>query len=274
MGIKRINFSNKYATGSIKERREKAEKLSSQIYDVLMDKYQPTKITDTLYLETSHIPLKKVEKIISNNLPERLNFYLTSRKSDKNYEACVKTMLNGNKVFQYRMELPMEKGEFSIFKVPVLMHELSHLLDNAFNPQYRVVVENINKAGIIKDVNAFYKQNFYTLKNVPEKELSKKIKTFLKNLTLENKLLVLRFVKLYMRGEINAHAAEKNYRNKFIPYLTSMPLFGFGKNDVSKYKFKEKIELVDKIRYDLIKKEHIKNKRKCGFRRFMKKIHL
>ncbi len=266
MKIKKVNFSNKYATGSIEARKKTMEQLRSEIYSAVMKEFSPVRISKNLSVERTGIILPKLEKILKENLPEKINFCIAKKDPRKIYDGCILTELDRKKVINYRMELPIENKELSVFKIPTFMHEVTHLLDFALNSQYKVVVEHLKEAEISGEAYSLYKECFYTkhAEAFDPKILTKKTNEFLKGYTTEEKLLILRYIKLLMITEVNAFNATKKYSEDLLKKVNYFPTKWPKLPD---YHFSEKIKSVDEMRLKIIKKERNRQKQPAFYKK-------
>lgn len=262
MIIKGVNFSNKYTTGSVTSRLKTVEQLCSSIFWDVIKEYKPIK-AGNISVETDTLSFLKIEQMIKKRLPEFINFYISKYTIDYgSAEGCVKFNTDCNRIKNYRLELPLENKKLPKERIPVLMHELTHMLDFATNPQHRVVRENMMKRGIIEDAGKFYKENYYTKHHFVKTGLIKNTEEFLKNYTADEKLLILRYIKLNMCSEISAYNATNKYAN----LLQQISYYMLPMRKYPNFHFKEKVDLVNGMRYKLIKKERRKNAKAARFK--------
>ena len=265
MKVRGINFSNQYTKGSVQSRRNTVERLCSKVFSEVVEAYKPVKAGKGLSMETSSVHFLKLEQLLKRTFPELINFNIIKNKKSYNYDGCIRTMFDRYSLKSYQMELPLINKVLPREKIPVFMHEVAHLLDFAINPQYKMIYESLNKKEIFCETHKLYKDLYYTDKTFQKFQILKKTNKFLKNYTTEEKLLILRYLKLQMLTEINGFSVANKYENCVPKCYISSAKCNRGNN----YKFCEKIDLTDKMRYKIIKTERGKNKRKILFHKFL-----
>jgi hypothetical protein len=83
----------------------------------------------------------------------------------------------------------------------------------------------------------------------------KEIKEFLRNKDVRTKLDILQNIRYQLSMELNAYTIENGYIDKMTPKGTDLSCL---KIDTDKYLFKEKIDIIKRIAFEVIKKERKK----------------
>ena len=266
MKIKGINFSTQYTKGSVVDRNNTANRIRAEIFNNVIKEFnKPQKNDSSKKLE--FIPISHVEKLIKEKLPEPLKLIFKKVQLEKrDLNGAMMAIYNETGTKYYRMEVEAVKNQLPITNVPTLMHETTHLLDAATNPQYGLIDRQLCKKELNEKVDDFYMNTFYTDKLYPKFITKRKTRKFLKDMPVEDQLLVLRYFKLSMLTEIRAYEADKEFAKKISPW-NNKKIQGYDELTYKCFGFEKNIKLVDKMRANIIRKERnkIRNTRKNIF---------
>ncbi len=256
MKLHRVYFTKKYATGSLAQRYDTLQKYSSQIYSAVMDKYDATLKKNNWQLggeANEFIPLHTLEKIIKKIFPEKLSFKIKQKKDKVFIRPCAAETINyyiNSHFIMTKINLPATNRKLNIDQVPILMHEITHLLDFALNPIIPKIDMKLCKKRMYADMQNWYYELLYTDREIPIEQIENEIKKILRYLSIKDKLLVLKYFKLYLNSEKKAYEATKIYCDK----LRTEHCRNLTYDDTyeKKCRIDEKIKLINKIRYEII----------------------
>ena len=208
MSIPKVKFSYGFTRGSCTERKLKRQALNQKFFSGIMD----------LYENTDSVSMRIIEKKYKKMMPESIHFSI-KKLLPSEAESILGTMQTEfvhSKLVKYRVKV--ESGsKLEIKRLPILIHEITHLLDMLFNPKTictEEAVEKRNLSEIFKDLYTNnYCQQYESLEEL-KKHISiikKRTKKALKNLSAEDKVLVLNNIKNNLITEINALREEEKY---------------------------------------------------------------
>lgn len=262
MKCRGIHFSSIYTRGSQNIRNIKCQEMSADLYQGITKLYAEKYCTDVKYkLLTGQetVSLKKIYELYKKIIPEPLRFSIKKMQNcNQNCSGNIATHYSKkrNNVIRYKIEIVAPKNEFQFFNLPVLMHETIHLLDFAFNPQYKSVITKVLQKKQYARLHKLYEQYYYTPEYFSTAKIKQVTKQFLKGMCSEDKLLLLKYIKLGLATENRAYKISDFYKRKL--KINNMTL------ECDVFKFKRKMKLVDKMRYKIIKKERTKIKKELA----------
>lgn len=256
MKVKGINFSYAYSRGSKVERIEKTWQLGQQVFDRVIQKFDEQ---TSVPIEQKSIPISNLRGLLKENLPEMLKFSVKKTPKEEKVVGSLTSTYNSTAPKRYIMEVPAEDNKLFIRHVSTLIHETIHLLDRALQPQFQAVESQMSKRGLSYRFSKFYNEVFYTNKGYSKFSTKRKTNKFLKGMSIEDRLLALRFFKLNMETETRAYQASNNI-DKSLVNADKDKIF-MNQLAYQNYNFERNIKLVDKMRADIIKKERNKIKR-------------
>lgn len=262
MNIKGISFSPKYSSGSAAERNKTLQNIRDNIFARVVSRFEAPHTVDNTYVKyglREYVPIAEIRKVIKESLPEKLRLDIKKTQNGaKDYDACLNTHVNNRdaSVSYYSINIPAMKNHLHIDSIPTVMHEITHLLDMALYPQYNNSLTKIFKKGLPEKVYELFDKVYYTQGEFLKFKILKKTKEFMKGLSVEDKLLVLKFLEL----ELKTEAKAKSCTEKYINFLRTHQKRKCRYNpvDYSLYNFEKKIKLVKKMRYKIISKERKK----------------
>lgn len=261
-----INFSPKYSRGSVAKRSEFVRKVRDNIFDNILNQYYPPKSDSNAFggLNKIHyIPISNLDNFIKDLLPERLKFNLKKTPpKTKEYIGELQTRCSENGVSYYSIEIPAKKNHLYINDIPYLMHEITHLLDSAINPQYKISFEKLAQKKLAQSAIALYENVYYTNDKYNKFNILKKTYKVLKNLLTEDKLLILKFIELELKTEINAYGCMKKYIDDL--RKNHQCRISYNKKAYNSFNFEKKLKLVEKLRNKIILNERKKQRKSLG----------
>ena len=251
MKIKGINFSTKYAAGSVTDRNGAVQKIRDKIFTNVLNEYP-----NIIELDASkHLPISVIKEHIKKFLPEKLKINVRRHQQNRDdYKGCLIRHINSNVlVSHYTMELPAEKNKFCIDEIPTLMHELTHLLDFAINPQHNNICEKLVKYNLIEKFKKLYEEYFYTDKKISKFKIYRTTKKGIKEMPAEEKLVFLKAIELGLKTEMNAYGCMKKYADTL--RIKKQRRICYNSGYYKKLNFEKKLKLIEKMRYKIISNE-------------------
>lgn len=266
-------FSYSIAKGSVETRLAKAQELNNQIYSKIKDNLIST--------QKNYIMLSDLKEIILSVFPEKKKFALDkiSKKDEKNMAASADYLFDQyENITGHIVEIPARKNRFAMIEIPTLMHELTHVFDKMFNPKimkrsanlsYRFDSQTKNSFSFDKYnrlYDKFYGSDYEQFSNEAEKvnilNLRKQeLLKLLRGRSAEEKIDVIQNIRYHLGLELNAYTVENGYIDRMTPKGADLSEL---KTDVDKYLFKEKIQMLKELAFDIIRKEREKLARKCN----------
>ena len=251
MNIPKIKFSYDFSRGSCSHRNLKMEQINKKLFQGIMN----------LYEETDSVRLRDIEKQCKKDMPEPIYFKIRKVKPDEQ-NSCAGTMMAeflNSKLVGYKI-LIESSNKLNLSKLPILMHEITHLLDMVLNPKTINAEEKLLKMDLGKVFEDLYDKYYWTPFEFPEDikkhlEITKSYtKEKLKYLNTDDKIILLNNIKQNIITEINALKEEEKYAQV-------LQLIG-EKADKSSLSTKEErtvfeseLKLVNKTLYDVISNE-------------------
>ena len=251
-------FSYNYIKGSIKSRRKLVSGLNEQFFDSFF------KLS-----ENKKVSAKDLKQIFLKLLPERKYIEIKKFKLCDNHLAAsdyVYNEDNGN-ILGLTLELPFLNSKLQTFDIPTLMHETTHVLATLANPKHTVLTQKLNKVGKYSNsYDNWYQKVLYTDEKITEhytvKDMLESVKEstlhFLEGKTSRDKIDFLQDARYQLEQELDAH----NEQLKFARKLKDMGLEVNKEDLIDENKFfffSEKIELLNKMLFDVINKVRQKN---------------
>ena len=260
-------FSYKIAGGSIKNRLGKSRELTEHVFEEIknLKKGKPL-----VYVE-----LADIRNIITKVMPENKPIIIRAlKKSDyKSMEAGADYIYDGSdNIVGHLLELPLKKNRLKIPDIPTMLHEITHIFDKMLNP--KIIARTTNLSGTLEsgrfvgvqteNYNRLY-DKLYPIKeesfsNAVEKDMllqkrEQEIREYLRNKKVRTKLNVLQNMRYQLGLELNAYSVENEFIDRMTPKGENL---SFLKTDVDKYLFREKIDILKRITFEVIAKERKK----------------
>ncbi len=245
-------FSSAYAKGSLAQRFATADKINNKIFGNVVKLYHDKKNT---------YPAKIIEQCYNFCLPERKTVVLQPMTVYNSEDYCggVDFLSKMNMYVGFAIELPVTKSDkLHVKTIPTLIHESTHVLDFFLNPKF---LKNDVKFNEIKNSDKFwniYHEYFYESFGKTLDEILNNARTNTKNALKEmnpkDRMIFLNFIRYSLQMEQRAYKQDSVYAN-------ALKKIGkpFDKDDLPDYSkimhAKEKIQLVEKILADEIKKQ-------------------
>ena len=246
-----INFSTMYTRGSQKSRNRIIHKMSDNIYVGVIKKYS------TSSPDKKFISIKEIKDIFRKILPEPLHLNIKKLiKKNPDADGSIYTLCSDKGIYGYKINIPVKNNLMHIKNIPILMHETTHLLDFAVNTKHNAVFGKFVNNPMFDKVVELYEKFYYTIEDFSRFRIKYETKKLLKDMTNEDKLLALKYLKLNVETEKNAYDATIFYAERL--RMLRRDIRGYDGLKSSDFNFRTKIKLLDKMRYKIIKQERNK----------------
>ena len=257
-------FSYKVSRGSIQNRLDKSKELTVKVFEEIKNLNKGTPIVS--------ISLADIRNIITSVMPEHKPIIIRPlRKSEyKTMEAAADYIYDsGDNIVGHLLELPLKRKKLEISDVPTMLHELTHIFDKMLNPKIIARTTNLSKdieygtfsSGHVDSYNKLY-DKLYPIKEEKFKNLAEKnailqkteqeIREYLRHKKINTKLNILQNLRYQLGLELNAYTIENEFIDRMTPKGEDL---SFLKTDVDKYLFREKIDILKRIAFEVIAKE-------------------
>ena len=264
-----VKFSYKYTRGSYPDSVKYAQNVINETISEFIDMGYPENIT-----------LNKMKKIIKKVLPEkrRIDIKPISANNPEIYGSqdylSEQNIITGkDKFVGFVINLPFKNGQFQLSKLPIFIHEFTHVLNALFTPKYTVqlfksesVVDRVSyyannipsfskQYEICYNKNLYNKENFTSKDEIPKiiQQRRKELSRLLRNRTSEEKIIILQNFRYFLQSEKCAYKSEQNL-------YTLLRKYGLKCDedlievDSSEYLLDEKIQMLTDMCYQEIKK--------------------
>ena len=270
MNVPKVKFSYDFARGSILKREEKAKAINEKLFNEMME----------LFIDCDNQPLYMINKISKSIMPESI-FYNIKQGKQKDMSGVdgrirIYTFVDSHSVSKYEIELKTENKEFSIKNLPTLMHEMKHLLDNCLNPKYLALLKNVAKKQFTETVLKLKENLYYNTEDFAFQEESKQLEKilinktvqYIKDLSPQDKIQILDYIKLLCQQELSAYAETLKYSQKL--NILKRTRFNIKQYNTIIDNFKKKNKILDKILLEVISKTRYENAQKRTLNPFKK----
>ena len=150
-----------------------------------------------------------------------------------------------------------EQNAVDLADIPSLAHESTHLFDYLFSPKTIKTIEKVNQKDLDALSDNLYALLFYSAgglginENMSMFKLKRTITKELKDLSNDDKISVLKYLKEGLETEVNAYSTEDICANMLIDKGKESYYSPYDEIE-SIYKFNKKIKLLKKMIYETI----------------------
>lgn len=253
--IKTAKLPLKICKGTYEERFELAKKLNKKFFERLSPQFKTKDITPDTF-----------EKTLKEIPDANIKFSITDSSEHHFYGA---TILNKNpeKPFEadrYKIYMPLNRYDKSISlnDTNVFMHETFHYFCELANPKHNRRNIRLYEKGLAKDSEKFYNKCLYTKKNIDNELLENfQLPVFLVEMDKPDRIDILQSFRYRLKEELDAWKEGHKYYNKIQDEHTDIVSEKFDCDNGDDYKFKEKIEIIERV----LKKEFQELRNKFKF---------
>ena len=246
-----------FVKGSFQQRQQKAQKCVEHLYNDFLPKFNRGKV------QFSEIQ-KSVDKVLENRV--HVHVLKNSIKDEFGGQDVSISEFSG-KISAITLELESPKGKFLHFvDVPTVIHEFQHVTDQLFHPKFLARYQYMSSEGLYTPkYNRLYDDFLYVYeaprgkrhKTKILKNIKYKIKKFLKGLPAEDKINYIQDARYFLMSEDNAYRTQYKYAKKLEKKHINLLDEDLEKQN-KQFMFKEKIDLLTKMGFEIIQKERRK----------------
>jgi len=231
----------KIATGTVKERMQKARVLNLAFYDNLQDKFINDQIAPRTFIST-----------LRKTLGAKIDLKLLESESSKEHGMGYFINLN-SKVQGYYAKLPLEHYSKKIQKktAPYFLQEIQSIINETFNPKIlKRLVNMINKGYDINKFLIFYRENLSGKAILTEESLNK----FLNEKSNAEKIDSIQLFRYKLISEKNTKQAKKQIDRRMERYNDFKYITDYN---LDKYHYDEKFAILDAKLSEIINSERL-----------------
>lgn len=254
----KLRFSYDFARGSFEQRTLHTEKINENIFIGLLKMYE----------NTEFVKIKNIEKKYNQIVPEKKYININHVKTEDTFGGLFSPNYSLKGLENFKILFLTPEKDVPIETLSVLLHESMHYLDFLMNPKF---IRTSNKIELEHSKTSdkmwyFFKEYFYNENNpikpnsVLFKQGMQKLKHFLKKLSVEEKILSLKYLKQNLFLEQHAYSESRKYAQ--ILQIMKKPYLGNDINCGLDYEFDKKINIINEILCKIIQKERTKKIRK------------
>lgn len=251
--ISQVSYPYKLVRGSFGQRQNASIHLVDKLYKSLLPQFKHGNLpVDKLQKTIDHLTQKQVKILVKNNYD-----MLTDGGSDIIYSPI------SDSITATTLEIPIKNKKVSIKDLVTIMHEFQHLADQIFHPKYLQRNQFLYQNNMYSDkYNKLYDDFVYNEENINGKKIRKhnikhlehKIRQFLRRMPTEDKVNFLQDTRYTLMMEEQAYHTQYKYAKKL--NKKHLPVNDDDLKKLNaKYMFAEKIELLKRLTFEIIKKE-------------------
>ena len=258
-------FSYSVAQGSVAQRIQKCRDFNAQIYSKIRE-YHKVTMRNTILFDD-------LMDMIFSILPEKKTILIKplNKNNSKSYAGCSDYLFGtGNSILGHIVELPSRKKSLDLVEVPTFIHEITHVFDKMLNPKIMLrtlqLERGLNKLTPVSDreiirynklYDKMYGGDYEKFSNEQDKveilrHRTQEIKKFLKGKPVSVKLGIIQNIRYQLGLELNAYTIENEYIDRMTPAGLDLSEI---KTQTDRYLFKEKIEILLNMAFEIIRKE-------------------
>lgn len=264
-----VKFSYQYTRGSYTDSVKYAQNIINETICEFIDMGYPENIT-----------INKIKKIMKKVLPEKRRIDIKPF-SENNPKLCgsqdylsEQDIITGReKYIGFMINIPNRNGRFSLDKIPILIHEFTHVLNVLFTPKYTAqffktesTANRINRcSNNIKKFSRIYnkyynnslliKEDITSKEDIPDiiKKRHKELTRLLRSRTSEERIIILQNYRYFLQSEKCAYESEKSLYKLLSKYGLKCDEEVL-ELDSSEYLLDEKIQMLKGMCYKEIQK--------------------
>lgn len=251
----RLPFST--VRGTYQQRQQKALKCVEKLYKDLLPKFKRGKVR-----------FEEVQTSVDNVLENRVNLHVINHSISDEYggqDVSISEFSGKLSALTLELEVP-KKGFFRYVDLTTIIHEFQHVVDQLFHPKFLARYQYMSTEGqYTSKYNRLYDDVLYVYE-APRgkkdrakiiKNIEYKIRKFLRRMPVEDKINYIQDAKYFLISEDNAYRTQYKYAKrldkKHIPVLAQDLEY-----QNKQFMFKEKIDLLTKLGFEIIQKERKK----------------
>lgn len=252
-----VRLPYKQIKGSLAQRQQAAIDVVDKLYRKLYPKFD----------KNGELPMSEIQKSIDDIFEKKVKIIVkqTSTPEFDGSSDVICSPINGSYTAT-TLELNSEKGKVKFEDLITIIHEFQHIVDQIFIPKYlirgqKMTLNNMITPKYQKLYDQLYNYEYPTSKAEKHKIiklLEHKIKKFLRGMNISEKMDYIQDARYSLVMEEQAYRTQRKYAKKF--HKKHLPIKDYELDDeISLHMLKEKIELLTRMGFELIKQERGKH---------------
>ncbi len=258
----KVKYSPVYARGTVAERNNAVSASCEELYNKIVAN-----------LPEDRIPIKILRNITKSVLKEPKRIEILELKSSsysgENDFIYARDDINCTDFLGQIISIPMKRHKLSEIFVPPYMHEMTHAFDTLFHPKYTARTMSVLKNELLScKYMGCYNSSLYNYEKYANEQDKDKIlkrvekdikKVFDENMNASEKVSILQSMRYDLESELKAFTEELKYAKKMLESKREVLGCYLKENNIACLMFPEKINLIKKIAFDIIRKERAKH---------------
>ena len=253
-----VSFSYDFSKGSVESRRKMAQMLNQEIYNNLIK----------LFKKKNKCDIDTFERMYNASLPEGKSIEfnrIESKYADEFWGELEGITDENDRLVAFNINIANKDNNIYISSLPTIMHESRHLLDFMLNPKYVKVDEAMTAKNLYDSAIVDFYEDFiyvYEKKNLSKgrkqkilNEVETGLRDVLKNMSFDDQVLCLKFLRQQISTEYYAHIENYRYAN-MLSHHWKIPKSQLH-DEPEGYMFREKLSVVNKVFRELIYNKHL-----------------
>ncbi len=246
-----------FVKGSFQQRQQKAQKCVEHLYNDFLPKFNRGKV------QFSEVQ-KSVDKVLENKVKVHV---IKNYAPDEYGGQDVSISEFSGKLSAITLELETPKhNALRFIDVPTVVHEFQHVADQLFHPKFLARYQYMSSEGLYTPKYSRLYDNFLYSYDAPSgrkekakilKHIEYKLKRFLRGLPAEDKINYIQDARYFLMSEDNAYRTQYKYAKKMEKRHINLLEEDLEKQN-KQFMFKEKIDLLTKMGFEIIQKERKK----------------
>ena len=266
-----VTFPYQKIKGSVQQREQAAIHLVDKFYRNFSQKFD----------SKGKVPFEEVQKSVDEVFEKKL--HVKSKPliaSDfEGLSDILYSPYSGN-IIATTIEVSPKKGKLDLSDIPTVLHEFQHLADQIYNPKILSRDQHMTNKGLyINKYSDLYENYMYVREEFTNekdkrniiKQLENKIRKFLRCKSANEKLDYIQDARYSLMMEDQAYKTQRKYAKQF--KKKNKPVKDYDLDNENKmHMFEEKIALLNKLGFEIIKKERAKHAKKVAEKNKIKNL--
>ena len=266
-----VTFPYKKIKGSVQQREQAAIHLVDKFYRNFSQKFD----------SKGRVPFEELQKSVDEVFEKKL-YIKTKSLTNVDFDGqsdVLYSPYSGN-IIGMTIEVFLQKDKIDFSDMPTVLHEFQHVADQIYNPkilslQQRMTNKNlyIDKYNDLYDNYIYVREEFANAKDKRNiiKQLEYKIRKFLRRKSPNEKLDYIQDARYLLMLEDQAYKTQRKFAKQL--KKKKKPVKDYDLNNENKlHMFEEKIALLNKLGFEIIKKERGKHAKKVAVKNRIKNL--
>lgn len=253
-----IRLPFKDVRGNVQHRQEMACDIVGKFYRDIIPKFKNERLT-----------FFQVEQSIKNILGNKVKLSVRQNPNSSIFDGGSDILYSDftGQISKTTIDIDTVKNKINRERLGTLLHEFQHVADQLFHPKYLTRNQKMANIGLYtKKYDRLYDEVIYN-REFPEgrkdkkyilKRMSHKIKNFLREFGIEDKVDYLQDIRYALISEKYAYSTQRKYAK-----IMNKKHFLINKKDLENenkiFMFDEKIKLLKNLTFEIIQKERLKH---------------